>query len=226
MEASEKKKKLRQRCKNISFDYSANDWYIPQWGTRGGNNYRLLIDIKKPEEKRKYYFFKTTQMDFQHLHQYKQKKFRYPCYYIIKKIDHALHSSANGKTSGFKYAYPSKKFLKKYYLHICPDDDLALFETWTNYTTLTKSARKIMADFYTDPLIGAQKLKKAKPSSEIGLMLMYQQSLSTTAVSYERLQELDKTRSHYFKKLRKNAFNLKSNFCAVDGLSNFKQDVF
>jgi hypothetical protein len=132
----------RKKLKALSVQGSIDGWFIPEWGARGCLNCKILNSLNQPKEDRSYHLFKKSKLDLTSQGSMKKSKFKYPCYMVVKRLDQILMKLIK-KKSGFRGCLPSKKFLKKYYVHICPNDEMNLFEGWKDYAKLQASAKKM-----------------------------------------------------------------------------------
>jgi hypothetical protein len=132
----------RKKIKALSIQGTIDGWYIPEWGTRGCLNAKILNSFNVIKSERKYHIFRKKKFDLVSQAKHKRSKFKYPCYMVVKRLDQVLQRIV-GKKSGFRGCLPSKKFLKKYYVHICPNDEMNLFECWKDYQKLSESAKRM-----------------------------------------------------------------------------------
>ena len=98
----------RLQKKTYVYEIIEAGFFYMAWGTPGCKNLNLLKDFKKPENKWKYHFFYTSQMDFNEIWKKSQKTFKFPLYIIADKIDQHLEAIIK-KKSGFSGFLPSKQ---------------------------------------------------------------------------------------------------------------------
>ena len=137
----EKVRYSRDELKAKSSELRKKGYYQPMWTERGGKNSQLILDMEKPYNEARFARFKESQMNYNSIIPKTKNILKYPQYVVIDKIDKHLVKEEN-KKSGLEDCLPTKEFLKRYLLHIDPDDELGCWTSFTNYKGQTNAGKE------------------------------------------------------------------------------------